>query len=260
MRITIGQFQPGLGKKQENLLRIKETFQQAYKDSAELVLLPELSLSGYFIQDLDFSVAETIDGESITYIKKLCNTYNLYTLFSFPEKSEDGTLFNSTALISPRGKILTTYRKVHLYGTEKEVFTAGEEYKVIDTPLGRIGLMICYDLDFPEVARVLTLKGADLILVATNNMKPYQSYQEVFLKSRAMENEVPIVLCNRTGWEREFEFFGESAAYDAFGNKIVKLEEKEQISTFDLPLFQKRNVDLEYLENRQSKTYQKLIQ
>lgn len=99
----------------------------------------------------------------------------------------------------------------------KKYFKPGTELPVFSTKFGLIGLMICYDLEFPEVARILKLNGAELILVPTSNMIPYDKHQLIFLQSRSLENEMPICLCNRIGAENEIIFFRESTSSDADG-------------------------------------------
>ncbi|MFD2044597.1 carbon-nitrogen hydrolase family protein [Ornithinibacillus salinisoli] len=259
MRVTFGQFDPVLGNKSNNVNQMIRIMEQASKEAADIVIFPELSLTGYFIQDVNTNLAEPIDGESIQIIQEKSRSLNVHTILPWPELADDGSVYNSACLISDTGVIIGTYRKVHLYGTEREVFAAGNEFNVFDTKLGRIGLMICFDLDFPESTRILNLKGADIVLSPTNNMGPYQHYHEVYLQSRAMENELPIASCNRIGRERELIFFGESAAYDAYGNRLIKLDNKAAIQTVEIPINEKRDPNLKYNENRSPKNYSELL-
>lgn len=260
MKVTLGQFEPILGDKLANLRTMENIMKQAAKEEADLVLFPELCLTGYFIQDLDEDVAEPIDGESVQYMKSLCKRYDMHTVFSWAELGENGKVYNSACLINDLGQVAGNYRKIHLYDREKEIFVPGDSYHVFDTKLGRIGIMICYELDFPEVARILNLKQADVILIPTNNFYPYEKYQETYLKSRSMENEIPVVICNRTGQEQDLKYFGESAAYDAHGNLLVKLDEKDRTETVKIPLHIKRDGKLNYINNRLANTYKALIQ
>ncbi|MUK87498.1 carbon-nitrogen hydrolase family protein [Ornithinibacillus sp. L9] len=258
MRVTIGQFDPVLGDKAENIVRMIRIMEQASEASADIVIFPELSLTGYFIQDVDAKLAEPINGVSIQSIQEKSRSLRLHTILPWPELAEDGSVYNSACLISDMGEMIGTYRKVHLYETEKEVFTAGNEFNVFETKIGRIGLMICFDLDFPESTRILNLKGADIVLSPTNNMVPYQRYHEAYVRSRSMENELPIVSCNRIGNERDLTFFGESTAYDAYGNQLIKLDSKETIQTAEIPINQQRDPNLQYKENRIPKIYEQL--
>lgn len=260
MKLTFGQFEPQLGNKSENLKNITDIMKQASMQNSDIVLFPELCLTGYFLQDVDHLLTEPIDGPSIQYMQDLCEELNLYTVFSWAELGKDEKIYNSACLISNKGKVIGNYRKIHLYDTEKEVFTPGNKFHVFDTEIGKIGVMICFDLDFPESARILTLQGAEIILIPTNNMEPYQSYQDVYLPSRAMENEVPIALCNRIGRERELVYFGESAAYNSRGKQIIKLDRTVNIiQTIDIPLIEEKDPNLQYKQNRNPGSYIKLI-
>jgi len=254
MKITLGQFQPIIGKKEENLKRIEKVLRKAAKDKADIVLFPELCLTGYFIQDTHLDLAETVDGPSLNYVKRLCKELGLYTVLAWPEKSGD-KIYNSACLISKEGKIIGNYRKIHLYDREKEIFEMGNQYKVFETDIGNIGIMICFDLDFPEVARILSLKGADVILIPTNNFLPYHRYQETYVKSRSMENEIPVAICNRTGKEQDLEYFGESAVYDSRGYQMVKLDHVEKTETVTIQINEEKDENLVYQQERKPRTY-----
>jgi len=260
LKVTLGQFEPGFGDKQGNLEKMEKVIEQASLEGSKLVLFPELCLSGYFIQDIKTEIAEPIDGKSVQYMQSLCKKRSVHAIFSWPELGEDRRIYNSACLISDHGEIAGNYRKVHLYDREKEIFEPGDTFKVFQTALGRIGIMICFDLDFPESARSLYAGGADIIMVPTNNFYPYERYQEVYLKARSMENELPIAICNRTGQEQDLVYFGESAAYDAHGYQLMKLDEKANAVTVEIPLNKEKDNNLSYKENRIPHAYRKLTE
>src|SRR5699024_10397394 len=108
---------------------------------------------------------------------------------------------------------------------------------------------------FPESARILHLKNADIILTPTNNMKPYDFYQNIYLQSRAMENELPVALCNRLGQERDLIYFGQSVIYDAFAKPLAKLDDTMVIQTVEVPLRQTKDPNLSYKQQRDPATY-----
>lgn len=255
MKVTLGQFEPIIGNKTANLQTMREIIEQAAAEASDLVLFPELCLTGYFIQDLAEDVSEPMTGPSIVYMQELCSEHEIHVVFSWAERGDDGIIYNSACLIDDAGQIVGNYRKVHLYDREKEIFTPGDTFKVFDTKLGRLGIMICFDLDFPESARSLYLQGADIILIPTNNFYPYERYQEAYLRSRSMENETPVAICNRTGKEGELRYFGESAAYDAHGHQLVKLLDQSMAKTVEIPLRPERDGNLSYEENRLPHTY-----
>lgn len=260
MKITLGQFEPVLGDKSTNLERMTKVFETAKEQASDLILFPELCLTGYFIQDLDESLAEPVTGSSVRYMRNLCQEFQVHTVFSWPELGDDGKIYNSACLIDRKGDVVGNYRKVHLYDREKEIFEHGHSFDVFETELGRIGIMVCFDLDFPESARILNMKDADIILVPTNNFYPYERYQETYLKSRSMENEIPIAICNRTGKEQHLEYFGESAVYDAHGHQLLKLNHENQSKTVEVNVNINRDDNLSYKANRLPQTYTTLSQ
>lgn len=260
MKLTLGQFEPIIGDKQANLNRMQRIIEQATEDEADLVLFPELCLTGYFIQDLVEDLSEPMTGPSIVFMQELCKQHEVHVVFSWAERGDDGNIYNSACLIDDAGQMVGNYRKVHLYDREKEIFTPGNTFKVFDTKLGRVGIMICFDLDFPESARSLALQGADIILIPTNNFYPYERYQEVYMKSRAMENEIPVAICNRIGKEAPLEYFGESCAYDAHGHQLIKLSNKPMAKTVEIPLRPEMDENLQYKANRFPQTYTTLTQ
>src|SRR5690625_1250219 len=237
-----------------------EVFETAQEQASDLILFPELCLTGYFIQDFDVDLEERTSVLSIRYMRKLCREFQIYTVFSWPELGDDGQIYNSACLINRQGDVAGNYRKVHLYDREKEIFEHGHSFDVFETELGRIGIMVCFDLDFPESSRILNMKDADIILVPTNNFYPYERYQESYLKSRSMENEIPIAICNRTGKEQNLEYFGESAIYDADGHQLLKLNHESQSETVEVNLNMERDVKLSYKSNRLPRTYTTLSQ
>jgi predicted amidohydrolase len=120
--------------------------------------------------------------------------------------------------IGSKGELIGTYAKANLFGDEKINFTPGNEFNVYDTDLGKVGLLICYDLEFPEPARRLGCRGADIIIANAANMGPYYDIHEHFAKSRAMENVVFVVYCNFTGSDNRFTYVGGSGLYSPDGN------------------------------------------
>ncbi|MED0661285.1 carbon-nitrogen hydrolase family protein [Bacillus smithii] len=258
VRVTIAQFSPKQGNKSDNIQKMIEMIKTAKKQQSQLILFPELCLTGYFVWESLSELAEPLSGNCIQIFQSACREHEIFAVISFPEKNKDSTFSITAMLIDDKGTIRGIYRKSHLFANERNVFKEGTELPVFDTELGKIALMICYDLEFPEVARILRLKGAELLLVPLANMKPYEKHQFIYLQSRAMENQIPIVLCNRTGTECDTTFFGESAAVDANGTVIVKLNDEEQLITIHVPLNKPFDEHLNYLADRRTDLYAEL--
>jgi len=259
LHLTLAQFSPEVGNKNNNLSKITDYLRDASKQNSDIILFPELSLSGAIIFDCIDEISENLDSTSIQYMKKICNEFGIHAVFTFPEKTNDGEYFNTAALIDDKGQLLGIHRKVHLFDLEKGYYKSGKDFNVFNTRLGKIGISICFDLEFPETARILRLNGAEIILSATNNMEPYQDDQKIYAKSRAKENQIPVAICNRVGSEKELKFFGESIVVDAFGKTIVSLGDQEELITVEVNLNSKIDNKLGYIANRQPSLYDKLI-
>jgi len=248
MRVALAQFTPRLADKQANLERIIGYMNEAKNQQADVVVFPELGLTGYSVGEQLEEIAETLEGPSIQRLQAECRNAGIAAVVSFPERREN-QFHISTVWIAEDGTLAGVYRKTHLFDKEKNYFTPGQEWPVVETRFGRIGMMICFDLEFPEVARLLRLNGAEMIVVNTANMVPYQRYQQVFMQSRAMENEIPLVICNRLGQEGDLEFFGDSMAVDHEGNILLHMGQKEGVQSVDVRLDSARDPALNYAGN-----------
>ncbi|MED0673056.1 carbon-nitrogen hydrolase family protein [Aneurinibacillus aneurinilyticus] len=245
MRIAIAQCTPHLADKKENLNMMTRYLYQAKEQKAELVIFPELVLTGYSIGNQLASIAEEADGPSLQFMQRVCRELAIFALISFPEKN--GNAYHiSSAFIQDDGSIAGIYRKTHLFSSEAQYFTPGNEWPVFATKFGNIGVMICYDLEFPEVTRLLRLNGAEMVLVNTANMEPYERYQHIYMQSRAMENEIPLVICNRLGQEDNLKFFGHSMAVNHEGNILLQLDSEEALRIVDISLHEARDPELNY--------------
>lgn len=175
--VAVGNFPPVWGDVRANLGRIREYQQRAANAGADLLVLPELCLTGYddpagtpFTEKIQVRLAEPVPGPASTAVAEAARACGIWTVFGMPERvdSPDGTrIYNAACIVSPEG-IVGTYRKIHPFGRESEWAAAGDEPCVFDTPWGPIGLGICYDLySFPEMVMYAKAKGARLFLNPT---------------------------------------------------------------------------------------------
>lgn len=260
LHLSLAQFSPEAMNKKNNLIKITNYIEIANKQNSDIILFPELSLSGVFIFDSMDDVSESIDSASVQYMKKICNKFGIHAVFTFPEKTNNGEYFNTATLIDDKGQLLGVHRKVHPFDLEKEYYSSGKDFNVFNTRMGKIGISICFDLEFPETARILRLNGAEIILSSSNNMDPYQDDQKIYAKSRAKENQIPVAICNRVGSEKELNFFGESIVVDAFGKTIVSFGDQEKLLTVKVDLNPQIDKKLSYIANRQPSLYNKLVE
>ena len=212
MRTALLQSSGQPGSVDENLKVLDAAAGRAAAAGAGLLAAAELFLTGYAIGDDIGRLAEPADGDSADAIADLAVRHGLAIAYGYPER-DGGRVYNSAQLISADGDRLANYRKTHLFGRfERDHFTPGEQ-PVVQAELNgmSVGLMICYDVEFPENVRAHALAGTDLLVVPTAQMHPFQFVAESMIPVRAFENQMYVAYVNRVGQEGEFEFVGLSA-------------------------------------------------
>jgi len=240
------QFNPAFGQKKENFLKV----QSAVKDTAiQLLVLPELFGTGYqFIsKDEVADLSEPVpDGETTEFLAAISEEKKIFIVAGLPERAGD-KFFNSAVITGPDG-FVACYRKTHLFYEENIFFTPGDTgFRVWETGIGRIGIMICFDWFFPESARTLALKGADVIAHPSNLVLPYCPRS---MPVRSLENRVYAVTANRTGSEQRKDeealaFIGQSLITSPRAEIIVQAgPDEEVLMTADLDLSISRNKKL----------------
>ncbi|GHI09170.1 carbon-nitrogen hydrolase [Streptomyces cellostaticus] len=209
MRTALLQSSGRPGSVVENLKVLDEAAGRAAAAGAALLAAPEMFLTGYAIGDDVARLAEPADGDSADAIAEIATRHGLAIAYGYPERDGE-TVYNSAQLISADGTRLANYRKTHLFGCfERDQFTPGEQ-PVVQAELNglTVGLMICYDVEFPENVRAHALAGTDLLIVPTAQMHPFQFVAESLVPVRAWENQMYVAYVNRVGPEGEFEFVG----------------------------------------------------
>ncbi|GAA2941732.1 carbon-nitrogen hydrolase family protein [Kitasatospora cinereorecta] len=197
------------GSPDENIKVLDEAAGRAAAAGARLLVCPELFLTGYAIGEAVTELAEPADGPGAQAVADLCLRHGIAVHYGYPERAGEA-VFNAAQLIGPDGTTLAGYRKTHLFGCfEQQWFTPGEQ-AVVQTELDgvRIGLLICYDVEFPENVRAHALAGTDLLLVPTALMHPFPFVAESLVPVRAFESQMYIAYVNRIGVEGEFAFTG----------------------------------------------------
>lgn len=212
--ITIAtvQFQPKLGEPEENLVKMSDFISKiASQQKVDLIIFPELATSGYELGVRFTELAQRVPGPSINLMSQRAAEFGVHIAFGLATKEKvESIIFNSAVLIGPDGELLGNYNKVHLRGEERMAFREGFKFPVISTELGDIGLMLGWDLAFPEVARSLALEGAELLIVMTNWEKRYMEEYRTYMRSRAFENGLFVAGANRVGEDVTLAFGGES--------------------------------------------------
>lgn len=210
------QFNIMQGDVDANLDYVREALARVAESGASLVVLPEMWTTGFEYRKLHELATRT--GEVLEELCELSQRYRMVIVGSQPEKADDGRVFN-TAHVVDNGKIVASYRKLHLFSLlgEDRAFKAGDSVCMADTSIGKIGVIICYDLRFPELSRKLALDGARIICVPAQWPKPRQEHWRTLLRARAIENQLYIVSCNACGIIGKLDFFGMSMLIDPKG-------------------------------------------
>lgn len=224
MRAGIVQSDPKLGELAGNLRRCVEWLEEAVAAGCSLVVFPECALSGYIFASAEETArcAEPVPGPSTDALVEACVRLGVHCVIGMLER--DGDLLRNTAvLIGPDG-FIGSYRKSHIACIGADCFTTpgNDEYVVYETPIGRIGIQVCYDWRFPEITRVLALHGADIVVHPTNSPVASRDLADFIPRTRAVENAVYFLMANRVGTEAGVTFFGHSQIVDPFGRVLVE--------------------------------------
>ncbi|MDH4607075.1 carbon-nitrogen hydrolase family protein [Pseudomonas sp. BN102] len=217
----------------------------------DLVVFPETQLTGFPTAENVAALAEPLDGPSVRAVQRAARERNVAVVVGVAE-NDAGTFYNTTLLITPEG-IALRYRKTHLWASDRGIFTPGDRYATALWKGVRVGILICFDIEFPESARALGQLGTELILVTNGNMDPYGPTHRTAIMARAQENQAFAVMVNRVGeGDGGLVFAGGSAVVDPFGQLLCEAgrDECRQIVELDLERLKTARSDYRYLDER----------
>ncbi|MGW2231542.1 carbon-nitrogen hydrolase family protein [Streptomyces formicae] len=262
LRTALLQSSGQLGSVDENLKALDAAAGRAAGAGAGLLVTPELFLTGYAIGDDVARLAEPANGAAAAAIGEIAVRHGIGVVYGYPERAGEA-VFNSAQLIGPDGASLANYRKTHLFGCfERDSFTPGDN-PVVQAELGgvRVGLMICYDVEFPENVRAHALAGTDLLVVPTAQMHPFQFVAESVVPVRAFENQMYVAYVNRVGPEGEFEFVGLStlAGPDGIARARAGRGDELVIGDVDPEFLSASRENNPYLRDRRPGLYASLV-
>lgn len=233
IKLALAQISSKRENKKENLQKIEKVTKKAKGQDADLIIFPELSLTGYVLRDQIYELAEIIPGPSTKKIVELAKKTGLHIIFGMPELSEKtrATIYNTAVFVGPNGYI-GKYRKMYLpthsVFEEKRYFRPGYQPAAFNTPVGNIGIFICYDIFFPEVFRLTRLKGAELMVCISASPAVRRSYFEILTAARALENTAFLAYVNLAGLEDGLQFWGGSRLLGPTGDLLAKAEYDEE--------------------------------
>jgi predicted amidohydrolase len=233
IKLALAQISSKRENKNANLLKIEQLTLKAKQQAADLIIFPELSLTGYVLLDQVYELAETIPGPSTQKVESLAKKTGMHIIFGLPELSEktQATVFNSAVFVGPKG-LIGKYRKMYLpthsVFEEKRYFRPGYQPATFQTDLGNIGLSICYDVFFPEVFRLTRLKGSQLIVCISASPAVRRNYFEILTSARALENTAFLAYVNLAGVEDGLQFWGGSRLISPTGDIVAKAKYDEE--------------------------------
>lgn len=226
VRVAAVQTAPLLGDVSRNLEQLKEDVGRLVDAGARLIVFPECQLSGYAFdhREAAMAAARHVPGAETDAVVAVCRARNAHVVFGLLE-CEGERLYNTAVIVGPDG-LLARYRKTHLPRLGADCWSeAGQQpFQVIDTPVGRLGMVICYDARFPEAPRVLALGGAEVLVLLTNWPRGSELMPEHGVRVRAFENSVYVIVASRVGSEHDTTFIGRSQIVDPSGAVVAEAD------------------------------------
>src|SRR5215203_2563408 len=232
MNMVLAQLRPAPRNTSRNLETVRKIV--AENGDVDLVVFPELFLSGYTTSKPE-ELALDLEGSEMDAIARLARENSTAVILGAPERASVGVA-NSAICVDRYGNITGSYRKTHLFGSEREAYVAGNELLIVDLDGVRAGIMICFDVEFPEVARTLVKASANLLVTISANMDPFGRDHNVFATARALENGLAHVYVNQVGEGETFTFAGGSMVVSADGERLAASGDSEDVVEVSLDL------------------------
>lgn len=232
------QFTVRLGDIDANVAYVQEALRRLASQGCRLAVLPEMWSTGYAYRELNELAKRT--PEVVAELGRLSRELDMVIVGSMPEPHGE-KVFN-TAYVLDHGELLGSYRKIHLFSLmgEDRSLDGGDRWLVVDTHVGRLGVFICYDLRFPELARRLAVEGAEIIVVPAEWPKPREEHWRTLLRARAIENQLFVVAANCCGVQGKLDFFGSSLIIGPKGELLAEggYEACEPMATLDFQVME----------------------
>ncbi|QGZ63898.1 carbon-nitrogen hydrolase family protein [Paraburkholderia acidisoli] len=228
MQLELAQIPVVDGAVAPNLARVLDTIGQR-RAGTDLVVFPEATLTGFPTRDNVRDLAQTLDGPSLGAVRDAARAHRVGVAVGLSER-EGERFYNTTVLIDEQGEIALRYRKTHLWASDVGVFTPGDRFEVCEFKGMTVGMLICYDIEFPESGRAVASLGAEMLIVTNGNMDPFGPVHRRAIVARAMENQMFAALVNRVGdGDDNLTFPGESALISPFGDVLCELQQEDAV-------------------------------
>ncbi|MER3401077.1 MAG: carbon-nitrogen hydrolase family protein [Thermoflexus sp.] len=249
---------------EENLAHIAEWIARvASEQRVDLIVFPELAITGYECGARFTEWAQRVPGPATHRIAQRARAFGVHVVFGMATRERVETiLYNSAVVIGPDGEALGVYHKVHLKGEERLLFRGGYRFPLFETGFGMLGVLIGWDLLFPEAARALALSGAEILAVPAAWEQPHREEWRILTRARALENTFFVVAANRIGKEVTYEFVGDSMILGPRGQVFASLDEPAEgyvVARIDLEEVRRQREELQVLQARQPNSYRILV-
>jgi predicted amidohydrolase len=253
LTVSLGQMDVKLGQPDTNLETVRAMTAEAAQRGADVVVFPELWSTGYDLERAE-QYAIRLDTGVFAAVAELARRHHIHILGSALSLLKPGKYGNTAVWFGPDGGVLGTYTKLHLFRLmdEHQYLMPGETPTIVETPWGKAGLAICYDLRFPELFRHYALAGASFIYLPAEWPHPRLAHWRTLLRARAIENQSYVVACNRVGESKGVRFCGHSAVIDPWGETVVEGGEDASLltATIDTDLVAEVRVKIPVFEDR----------
>lgn len=233
LKLAVAQMAISDGDYAANIARIEGIVEQAGPEH-DLIVLPETATSGFSRRDEVARIAEPLDGPTVRRLSARAAVHDCLLVLGLPER--DGDSLHNSAVVIGRAGVIMAYRKTHLWGAEKRIFAAGDRFRAVDRGAYTLGALVCYDVEFPEPARVLATMGCDLITLCNGNMDPYGEVHRRAIVARAQENQLFVAMANRVGAGRDENFAGGSMVVGPDGVVLAEMAGGEGVLSVSIDL------------------------
>ncbi|ODR04160.1 hypothetical protein BHQ21_18830 [Mycobacterium sherrisii] len=252
MRFLLVQESPAARDIDANVRRIRALLSK--NPDSDIAVFPELFVTGYQTDRLA-ELALGTDSTSVSAIRQACAESETVFVGGYLERDAGGRVYNSMLVVGAGGEIAGNYRKTHLFGVESGAFDAGAELACVDVASARLAPMICFDMEFAEVARTLAFQRPDVFIVIAANMAAFHEDHLVASRARALDNRTPLVYVNRIGSESGFDFAGGSRVVDPNGRVVADLGCGRRVRVVDVTLRRDPPAEVDYLRQLRPALY-----
>lgn len=236
-KIACVQMDIASGNKQFNLQNAMRYIEEACNNRAEIVCLPEMFNTGLVFKRIT-ELAEHENGYTLTLLRNMAKEKEIAVVAGSIPIKEKSYIYNAAYVINKKGDIIGNYKKIHIFSPmdEHKYIKGGSKINVFTLGKFKIGLMICYDIRFPELARSLALKGANILFVPAQFPNPRAEHWNILLKARAIENQIYVAGVNRVGEDETRTYFGYSMIVDPWGKILSKAGREQAVIYADIDL------------------------